>query len=114
VTEAEFRALALSFPGAVEGFNMKSAFFKVNGKDLCRLLDADEAMLTGVPVEEIEMLTEAEPATFWADAHFKGGRCLSVILSAIEAETLRPFLERRFREIAKTADVRAWAASRRG
>lgn len=114
MTEAELRAMALDYPGAAEGFNMKSAVFKVNGKALCRLLDADRAMLTGVPAEEIELLTEAEPGAFWADAHFKGARCLAVTLSAVEGAALRPYLDRRFREIARKAEVAAWDARRRG
>jgi len=108
MTGDEFRALCLAFPDAVEGFNMGSTFFKVNGKDLARLLGGDRAQLNGVPIEEIELLTEAEPATFWADNHFKQAKCLVAHLGAIEAQAARPFLERRFRQIAKRAMVKAY------
>ena len=110
MTEDEFRALALAFPDAVEGFNMSSVFFKVNGKDLARILGGDRAMLTGVPMEEIEMLLEAEPQTFWADNHYKGAKCVVAHLAPFTAEHARPFLERRFRQIAKKAAVKAWEA----
>ena len=110
MTEDDFRALCLAFPDAVEGFNMGSVFFKVNGKDLARILRDDRAMLTGVPIEEIEMLVEAEPATFWADGHYKGAKCIVAHLAPFEADQARPFLERRFRQIAKKAAVKAWEA----
>ena len=112
MTESEFRALALSFPGAVEGVNMGSTFFKAGGKDLARLLGGDRAMLTGVPIEEVEMLVEAEPATFWADAHYKNARCIVAHLAPLTPDAARAFLERRFREVAKKAVLKAWEATR--
>ena len=108
MTEDEFRALCLSFPDAVEGRNMGSTFFKANGKDLARLLGADRAMFTGVPVEEVEMLVEAEPATFWADSHYKNARCVVAHLDPLTPDAARAFLERRFREVAKKAVLKGW------
>ena len=110
MTEAEFRTLCLALPGVVEGFNMGSTFFKANGKDLARLLGSDRAMLTGVPVEEVEMLVDAEPATFWADNHYKQARCLMAHLDPMTPEVARGFLERRFRQVAKKTVLRAWEA----
>ena len=110
MTEDEFRALALSFPEVVEGSNMGSTYFKANGKDLARLLGGERAMLTGVPVEVVEMLTEAEPETFWADSHYRNARCVVARLDRTTPEAMRPFLERRFRAVAKKAAVKAYDA----
>ncbi|WP_068875676.1 MULTISPECIES: hypothetical protein [unclassified Phenylobacterium] len=112
MTEVEFRTLCLSFPEVVEGFNMGSTFFKANGKDLARLLGGDRAMFTGVPVEEVEMLVEAEPATFWADSHYRNARCLVAHLGPLTPEVARAFLERRFREVAKKAVLKSWDVAR--
>jgi hypothetical protein len=112
VTEAEFRALCLSFPETVEGANMGSTFFKANGKDLARLLGGARCYFTGVPVEDIEMLTEAEPDTFWADAHYKNARCMVAHLAPLTPEVARGFLDRRFRQVAKKAVLRVWEAER--
>ena len=112
MTEDDFRREALALPDAVEGFNMGSVFFKVNSKDLARLLGGDRAMLTGVPIEEIEMLVEAEPATFWADNHYQQARCLVAHLATFAPEAARSFLERRFRQIAKKSVLKAWEAER--
>ena len=110
MTAEDFRALCLAFPDAVEGFNMSSVYFKVNGKDLARILKGDRAMLAGVPIEEIEMLVEAEPAIFWADNHHKQAKCLVAHLGPFQPDAARAFLERRFRQIAKKAAVKAWEA----
>ena len=113
MTEDEFRALCLSFPGAAEGSNMGSTYFKANGKDMARLLGGGRAYFTGVPVEEIEMLTEAEPDTWWADAHYKNARCVVATLTPMTPDVARSFLERRFRQVAKKAVLKAWEAGRR-
>lgn len=110
MTDAEFRALCLSFPDAVEGASMGSTYFKANGKDLARLLDGGRAYFTGVPVEEVEMLVEAEPDTYWADAHYKNARCVVAQLAPLSPDVARGFLERRFRQVAKKAVLRAWEA----
>ena len=110
MTEGEFRALCLAFPEVTEGFNMGSTWFKANGKDLARLLTGERAMLTGVPIEEIEMLVEAEPDTFWADNHYKQAKCLVAHLGPLAPDVARGFLERRFRQVAKKSVLRAWEA----
>ena len=108
MTEAEFRALCLSFPDAVEGFNMGSTWFKANGKDLARILGGGRVYFTGVPVEEVEMLVEAEPGTYWADSHYKNARCIVAHLEPLTADVARSFLERRFRQVAKKSVLKAW------
>jgi len=108
VTEAEFRALCLALPEVTEGFNMGSVFFKANGKDLARLLDADRCYFAGVPTEEIEMLVEAEPDTFWADSHYRNARCVVARLAPLTPDVARSFVERRFRQVAKKAVLKAW------
>ena len=112
MTEDEFRALALALPDAVEGVNMGSTYFKANGKDLARLLGGGRAYFTGVPIEEIEMLTEAEPATWWADSHYKNARCVVANLAPLTPEVARSLLDRRFRQVAKKAVLKAWETER--
>lgn len=112
MTEAQFRALCLSFPDAVEGVNMGSTYFKANGKDLARILGGGRVYFTGIPVEEVEMLTEAEPDIWWADAHYKNARCVMATLAPLTPGVAAAMLERRFRQIARKAVVAAWEASR--
>ena len=112
MTEAEFRALALAFPGAEEGFNLGSVVFKVNGKVLARRLGDGEVMLTGVGPDEIDHLIEQDPATFHATRHFRDARCVAARLASLDAQALRALLERRFRELATKAAVKVWDAHR--
>ena len=110
MTEDEFRQFCLSFPDTVEGFNMGSTYFKTGGKDLARILGGGRIYFTGVPVEEVEMLTEAEPGTWWADSHYKNARCVVAHLEPLTPEVARSFLERRFRQVAKKPVLKAWEA----
>lgn len=112
MTEDEFRALCLSFPDAVEGANMGSTYFKANGKDLARLLGGGRCYFTGVPVEEVEMLTEAEPDIWWADAHYKNARCIVANLARLDPGVAQSLLERRFRAIARKGVLKAREAGR--
>ena len=110
MTEEEFRAIAMSFPGVETGFNMKSTFFKVNGKDLARLLGDDNIMLTGVGPDEIDHLIESDPAAFHATQHLRAAKCIAARLAGLDGKVLRAMLERRFRELGKKAVVKAWDA----
>jgi hypothetical protein len=110
VTEDQFRELALALPGAEEGFNMKSVAFKVNGKVLARLLGDGQVMLTGFHADEIDVMVQADPAAFSATAHFRNAGSLAADLAAIDTGALRGLLERRFRQIARKAAVKAWEA----
>ena len=112
MTADEFRAIATSFPGAVEGFNRGSTFSKVNGKDLARLLSDSDGMLTGVGADEIDHLIEIEPAVFHASQHFRDGRCIAARLASLDPAMLRSLLDRRFRAIARKSVVKAWDAER--
>ena len=107
MTPDELRAMALSLPGAVEGFNMGSTFFKVNGKILARLLPDGRAMLVGIDFDQREMLLQARPDVFHITEHFKDYRGSLVHLAPLEAQACRSFLERRWREIAPKKAVKA-------
>ena len=110
MTEAEFRALAQAFPGAEEGFNMRSAVFKVNGKVLARLLGDGQIMLPGMGSDQIDHLIEQDPAAFHASQHVRDAKCIAARLASSDPQALRSLLERRFRGIAKKAVVKEWEA----
>ena len=112
MTEAEFRAACLAFPGAEEGFNMSSVVFKLNGKVLARLLGDGEVMLTGTSPDEIDHLIARDPASFHANQHFRDAKCIAARLASLDPAMLHALLERRFRELAKKSVVKAWDAER--
>ncbi len=113
MTEDEMRQIALSFPGAEEGLSYGRPSFKVNGKFLTRLRHEDNSMvLLEVSFDEREMLIEAEPATFHFTPHYKDYPSVLARLETLHPGSLRAFLERRFRKIAKKSVVKAWEAER--
>lgn len=115
MTPDEVRDVVLAFPGVEEAVSLGSIAFRVKGKVLARLgarTGPDDLMLTDIGADEAEMLIAAAPAVFHATPHFTDARCLLARLAALDAETLRPFIERRWRKIAGRAAVSAWEATR--
>ncbi len=111
MTQDEMREIALSFPGAEEGMSYGRPSFKVNGKFFTRLRAEDNSMvLLEVPFDEREMLMDAEPSTFHFTAHYKDYPSVLARLETLHPGSLRAFLERRFRKIAKKSVVKAWEA----
>jgi hypothetical protein len=113
MTPAEFRDIALSFPGVEEGASYGEPAFLVRGKFLTRLRrDDGGAVLMDVPLDEREMLMEAEPDTFYFTAHYKDYPAVLARLATLHAGSARNFIERRWRRLAKKADVKAWEAAK--
>jgi hypothetical protein len=71
-------------------------------------------VLTDVPIDEREMLMEAEPATFHITPHYKDYPSVLARLEGLHPGSLRSFLERRWRKIAPKKLVKAWDAERAG
>lgn len=111
MTREEMRQVVLSFPGAEEGMSYGRPSFKVNGKFFTRLRAEDDSLvLLEVPHDEREMLMEAEPQTFHFTAHYKDYPSVLARIDSLHPGSLRAFLERRFRKVAKKAVVKAWEA----
>ena len=108
MTEDEFRAVCLSFPGAAEGTSYGKPSFLVNKKFFTRLRAQDaSAVIMDVHVDEREMLMEAEPGTFHVTAHYKDYPAVLARIDTLHPGSLRNFLERRWRKIAPKAAVKA-------
>ena len=115
MTEAEFRDICLSFPGAAEGIHYRKPAFLVGKKFLARLREEDaSAVLMEVGFDEREMLMEAEPETFHLTWHYKEYACVLARIATLHPGSLRAFLERRWRKIAPKAAVRAFDATSKG
>ncbi len=109
MTKEEMRQICLSFPGVTEGTSYGRPSFLVNKKFLTRLRDEDNSMvLLEVGFDEREMLMEADPATFHFTPHYKDYPSVLARLESIDPESLRNFLERRWRKLAPKKLVKAW------
>lgn len=113
MTEAEMRAVILSFPGAEDGTSYGQPSFEVRGKFFTRLRAEDASLvLSEVDFDEREMLTEADPATFHITPHYKDYPSVLARIDSLSPEALRGFLERRWKKLATKAMVRAYEAER--
>lgn len=113
MTREEVTAIALAFPGCEEGLSYGQPAFKLNGKVLTRIRAEDDSLvLLEVGFDEREMLMEAEPATFHITPHYKDYPSVLARIESLDPGSLRGFLERRFRKIAKKSVLKAWEASR--
>ena len=117
MTEDEARAIAHSLPKVEEGRTFGSIAFKVNGKVLCGIgarTGADDIYFSGVGFDETEALIERHPDIFHTHPHFASAKYILARLPELETDILRSLVERRWRELAKKADVKAWDAARAG
>jgi hypothetical protein len=111
MTPDEMKAIVLSFPGVEEGVSYGRPSFKLNGKFFTRLRGEDDSLvLMDVSYDEREMLMEAEPGTFHLTPHYKDYPCVLARIADLHPGSLKNFLERRFRKIARKTAVKAWEA----
>ena len=115
MTEAEVRALALSFPEVEETVAYGKPAFKAFGKFLTRVRKEDNSIvLVGIDFDEREMLMEAEPATFHITPHYKDYPSVLARLDTVHPGTVKSLLERRWRQCAPKKVLKAWDAARSG
>ena len=91
MTPEEFRRIALSFPGAVEGSHMDHPDFRVNGKIFATLWKEDGVLL--LTKEQQEALVKSKPKVFMP---VKGGwgrkGSTTVLLRAADQKSLHDAL----------------------
>ena len=111
MTQDEMEAIVMAFPGAEKGISYGRPSYKVNGKFFTRLRREDDSMvIMEVSFDEREMLMEAEPGTFHFTAHYKDYPCVLTRICDLHPGSLRDFLVRRSRKIAKKTAVKAYDA----
>ena len=108
MTAEDVRAIALALPQVEEAASYGKPAFKAFGKFLTRVRAEDASIvLPGVGYDEREMLMEAEPETFHITAHYKDYPAVLARLASVDPGTVRSLLERRWRELAPKAFLRA-------
>ena len=115
MTPDEMREIVLSFPGAEEAVSYGQPSFKVNGKFFTRLRSEDQSMvLTGISMDEREMLMEAEPDTFHITPHYKDYPSVLARIATLHPGSFRNLLDRKWRAIAPKKVVKAFDAANGG
>jgi hypothetical protein len=97
----DVRTIALALPAVEEGTHYGTPSFKVNGKAFCRLWeDGETLVLFDVPIEEREVMIEAEPHIYFLTDHYRDWPAVLVRLPAATPEHVRGYLERAWRKRA--------------
>jgi hypothetical protein len=113
MTQDEMDAIVMAFPGVEKGMSYGRPSYKLNGKFFTRLRREDNSMVVmEVSLDEREMLMEAEPGTFHFTAHYKDYPCVLARIDDLHPGSLKNFLDRRFRKIAKKSAVKDYDAAR--
>ena len=111
MTFDDVRAIALAWPEVVDGTSYGTGALKVRKKLLARIKeDNDSLVMLGVPQEERAMLCESEPKVFYFTDHYRDYPTVLIRLSKAKPGHVKPFLCRRWRELASKAAVKKFDA----
>ncbi len=109
LSEAQFKNIALAFPGAVEGTSYGSPAILVVKKFFTRLRPEDNSLVLFVgSIDERDMLMEAEPKLFHITEHYRNYPTVLARLDKLDAARLKGMLERRWRQICPKKLQREW------
>ena len=72
VTFEDLRAIILALPGTVETMSWDARAFKVNGRVMLWWNPRHDCPVFEVPMEERDLLLEADPETFFTTDHHRG------------------------------------------
>jgi hypothetical protein len=103
-------ALSLGLPGIEETVSMRQPALKAHGKLWVWWSPHEDAIVFKVPVEEREILIEAEPETFFVTPHYKGypmvlARPEHLDLAWVRANLVRVWREQTPNRVLKVLDA---------
>lgn len=109
MTPAQFDKVALSFPNTELSTAYGQPAYKSFGKFLTRLRKEDDSVVLGcVPLDEREIICEADPETFHFTDHYRNYPYVLARLKRLDAKTLRGYLTRQWRHNAPKKWLKAW------
>jgi hypothetical protein len=108
VTFDDVRTIALAWPEVEDGSSYGTPALKVRKKMLVRLKeDGDSLVISGVPLDEREMLVESQPRVFYFTDHYKDYPMVLIRLSKARRATVEPLLRRQWRALASKKAIKA-------
>jgi len=112
VTWDEAVAIGSALPEVELSTSYGTPALKVRGKLLIRLRPEDDSLvLLDTPMDERDLLIEADPQTFHTTPHYDGYPAVLARLASLDAPTLRRMIERRWRNVAPARLLKAYDAA---
>ncbi len=109
MTPKQFHAIAGSFPQTEYGTSYGHPAWKAFGKFFTRLRDEDNSVVIGqVPLDERDMLCDADPETFHFTDHYRNYPIVLARLERFKPAELKLMLERQWRHNAPKKWLKAW------
>jgi len=109
------RAFAMKLPDVEEGTTFGYPAFKVGGKAFAWFPKKKEVELGSLGVRmsilERDFRIKDTPAVYYVTPHYKDYPSVLARIETLHPGSLKNFLERRFRKVAKKAAVREWEAA---
>ena len=103
--------LAKKLPGVEEGLCYGTPGLRVKGKFLLRLKEDGESVAIKVPMDDRDLLLEADPEVFYITDHYRGYPAILFRLSEIQRGQLAELLEIAWRFVAPKRLVSAFDSS---
>lgn len=111
MTPKQFHELVSTFPHTELSTAYGEPAYKAFGKFLTRLRSEDASVVLGqVPIEEREIICEADPETFHFTDHYRNYPYVLARLKRLDARTLRGYLTRQWRHNAPAKWLKAFDA----
>jgi hypothetical protein len=109
MTFDDVRKMALAWPEVEDGTSYGTPALKVRKKMLARLReDNDSLVISGVPLDEREMLVESQPKIFYFTDHYRDYPMVLIRLSRAKRSHVEPLLRRHWKSLASKAAVKAY------
>ena len=111
MTFEDVRKMALAWAEVEDGTSYGTPALKVRKKMLARLReDNDSLVISGVPLDEREMLVESQPKIFYFTDHYRDYPMVLIRLSKAKRSHVEPLLRRHWKTLASKAAVKAYDA----
>jgi hypothetical protein len=112
ITRAQYKKIALSFPGGNEKPSYGKPSFFIDKKFFTRWRDEENSIVLLVDsIDERDMLLEADRKTFFITDHYRNYPSVLAYAAKLDTKTLHGMLERRWRKIAPKKLLSATAAA---
>ena len=111
VTFDDVRKMMLALPGVQEGTSFGTPAFKVRGKFMSRLREADVLVLKPVDDIEQQFLMSTAPEAFFLTDHYRGFTAILVRLAAVDRAQLQDLIAQAWSRLAGKKLLAAHAAT---